>query len=239
MDDLDEIKEKVAAYKKRELGWFEFAPFIEKKRKEGIDSATFEKFGLPAKAYSFMTRAYRFLSVQRLLDREMKAGAETVSLLPVTYRRLKGTMSDKEFHQIILDVIDGKIGTKKLSMLGRGITIRKKVSFDQETLGKSFDLFYNVRDIANTKFGNAPTAKVMMSVYERLDTDRGLDPVESGFKNVLAVLEAVTQVAIEKFGRDALKAKFGPLCHALAIELECIADKDFHEAQNERGSFKV
>jgi hypothetical protein len=227
------IKEKIALYKKRELPWIELASTVEQARQDGKDYKYFVPLGIQEKTYRILIRAYRFLSVRRLLDHEIKAGAETVGLLPAAYRRMK--ISEEDFDKLVMEVLSGKISLKKLSKLSRGITERPRAGLDS-VVRESFKLHTFIKNYAIDKLGSSEVIKIMHGTYQHMDESMSL---EDAFSYGLNILEALTTEVLEKIDRKELKKKFGTLCHDLAIELECIADEDFHEAQNEKESFKI
>jgi len=234
--ELEEIKEKIALYKDRKLSWLEFAPYLEQKRKEGKDYKLFESLGLSEKIYSTMTRAYRFLSVRRLLDHDIKAGVETIGLLPATYRRLKGKITEEEFEQLVLDALAGKIGTKKLSRMGRGVIEKKSTALSEETVVRSFELYHTIRLMAMKKFDPRVIQHKLMAVYDEVDEE---PHIEAAFAHALEILDILLPEVLKSPGRKILEEKYGAFCHDLAISLECIADEHFHDARNERSSFKI
>jgi hypothetical protein len=232
------IKEQVDLYKNRKLSWLELAKLLDHESRSGKDYRFFESLGLSEKIYNTMLRAYRFLSVRRLLNNDIKGAYESIGLLPATYRRLKHSISEAEFDDIITAVLSGKITTKQLSRMGRGIVVRKKAQLDENTVKKSFDLFNFMRALAVKKKGPEIVQKAVVEAYHNIEAVESMT-LDQAFGDLLCVLEALMQEALDNVERKELKKKFGTLCHDLAIELECIADEDFLEARNEKEQFKL
>jgi len=237
--ELTEIKEVIARYKTREISsWLDLATIIERKRKEGETIPFFLSLGVSEKTYRILLRAYRFLSVRRLLDKPIKAGAEVVALLPAAYRRL--SMSENEFDKLVMDVLAGKIGTKTLSKLSRGIIERAKPKIDGELLRKSFCVFNFIRQHLIDTLGVSEGNKMIMRAYG----DKELLNIDQAFGFSLEILEAfaghtLTRARSVEGARKELEKLFGNQCHDVAIELECIASKDFDEAQDEKERFTL